>query len=238
MEESNPWPTFVDAFSTMLCIFIFLMLVFVLNSMLVMYESSKKSYTSVILQESVSSPTAASVSGTDDNKGSSSTIVQQQGVGEITANESQVSAIGSNTETSEGANSEDQRSDVIRLASNESAAALRGENAGKFDSEASTPSWEVKDNQFIVRFKSVEQAYPENVIAEMSKWLGQDKPVRISVYANITPSIAVSDAMRLAYGRGVILLKIIKEKYPSDEVSISVISDANTLSNTAVITKG
>ncbi|MFK21430.1 hypothetical protein EEM15_22775, partial [Salmonella enterica] len=44
MEESNPWPTFVDAFSTVLSIFIFLTLLFILNSMVVMYESSQKVY--------------------------------------------------------------------------------------------------------------------------------------------------------------------------------------------------
>ncbi|EFP3671329.1 hypothetical protein HPX79_002834, partial [Salmonella enterica] len=44
MEESNPWPTFVDAFSTVLSIFIFLTLLFILNSMVVMYASSQKVY--------------------------------------------------------------------------------------------------------------------------------------------------------------------------------------------------
>lgn len=43
-DESNPWPSFVDTFSTVLCIFIFLMLVFVLNNMLIMYDNSTKVY--------------------------------------------------------------------------------------------------------------------------------------------------------------------------------------------------
>ncbi|WP_145519527.1 hypothetical protein [Yersinia mollaretii] len=43
-DESNPWPSFVDTFSTVLCIFIFIMLVFVLNNMLVVYDSSIKLY--------------------------------------------------------------------------------------------------------------------------------------------------------------------------------------------------
>ncbi|EAR7757669.1 hypothetical protein P5Q53_004154 [Salmonella enterica] len=43
-DESNPWPSFVDTFSTVLCIFIFLMLVFALNNMLVMYDNSIKVY--------------------------------------------------------------------------------------------------------------------------------------------------------------------------------------------------
>lgn len=43
-DESNPWPSFVDTFSTVLCIFIFIMLVFVLNNMLVVYDNSIKSY--------------------------------------------------------------------------------------------------------------------------------------------------------------------------------------------------
>ncbi|HCC0890743.1 TPA: hypothetical protein M4K80_004347 [Salmonella enterica] len=43
-DESNPWPSFVDTFSTVLCIFIFLMLVFALNNMLIMYDNSIKVY--------------------------------------------------------------------------------------------------------------------------------------------------------------------------------------------------
>ncbi|HAF0971948.1 TPA: hypothetical protein G9W05_004692, partial [Salmonella enterica subsp. enterica serovar Derby] len=43
-DESNPWPSFVDTFSTVLCIFIFLMLVFALNNMIIMYDNSIKVY--------------------------------------------------------------------------------------------------------------------------------------------------------------------------------------------------
>lgn len=43
-EESNPWPSFVDTFSSVLCIFIFIMLIFVLNNMLIVYDNSMKSY--------------------------------------------------------------------------------------------------------------------------------------------------------------------------------------------------
>ncbi|RIQ10313.1 hypothetical protein DLN06_28245, partial [Salmonella enterica subsp. enterica serovar Newport str. CFSAN000835] len=43
-DEGNPWPSFVDTFSTVLCIFIFLMLVFALNNMLIMYDNSIKVY--------------------------------------------------------------------------------------------------------------------------------------------------------------------------------------------------
>lgn len=50
-DESNPWPGFVDTFSTMLCIFIFLMLVFILNNMLVMYENSVKAYSNAVVEE-------------------------------------------------------------------------------------------------------------------------------------------------------------------------------------------
>ncbi|ECG8610157.1 hypothetical protein FNH48_22445 [Salmonella enterica subsp. salamae] len=45
-DESNPWPSFVDTFSTVLCIFIFLMLVFALNNMIIMYDNSIKVYKS------------------------------------------------------------------------------------------------------------------------------------------------------------------------------------------------
>ena len=48
-DESNPWPSFVDTFSTVLCIFIFLMLVFALNNMLVVYDNSIKAYKNAVV---------------------------------------------------------------------------------------------------------------------------------------------------------------------------------------------
>lgn len=50
-EESNPWPSFVDTFSSMLCIFIFIMLIFLLNNMLVVYESAIGGEGKVIYQK-------------------------------------------------------------------------------------------------------------------------------------------------------------------------------------------
>ncbi len=50
-EESNPWPSFVDTFSSMLCIFIFIMLIFLLNNMLVVYESAIGGKSKVIYQK-------------------------------------------------------------------------------------------------------------------------------------------------------------------------------------------
>lgn len=50
-DESNPWPSFVDTFSTVLCIFIFLMLVFALNNMLVVYDNSIKAYKNAVVEE-------------------------------------------------------------------------------------------------------------------------------------------------------------------------------------------
>lgn len=41
-DESNPWPSFVDTFSTVLCIFIFLMLVFALNNMILCMTTQLK----------------------------------------------------------------------------------------------------------------------------------------------------------------------------------------------------
>lgn len=63
-DESNPWPSFVDTFSTVLCIFIFLMLVFALNNMLIMYDNSIKVYKTNIGKNT--KPTVQN-SGANDN---------------------------------------------------------------------------------------------------------------------------------------------------------------------------
>lgn len=284
MEESNPWPTFVDAFSTVLCIFIFLMLVFVLNSMLIMYESSKKRYEAPLLAEQTVQPVASSVSGSGASSGAVSTTPNQTRTGDQTQpveataaddnkNRSQdaeadmlaassasasasastdagaatgadfatasstAASAASPADESEQAGREDKKSDVIRLADNQTATSIKGQTSGQFDTSKANPSWETQGNQFIVHFKSMEQGYPQEIIDEMAKWFGKDKPVSIVVYAYVSPSIAISDAMRLAYERGVILLKVVKSKYPNTEVSISVVNDATTLTNSAVITK-
>lgn len=283
MEESNPWPTFVDAFSTVLCIFIFLMLVFVLNSMLIMYESSKKRYEAPLLAEQTVQPVASSVSGSGSSSGAVSTTPNQTRTGDqtqpveataaddnknrsqdaeadmlaassasasastdagaatgadfATASDSTAASAASPADESEQAGREDKKSDVIRLADNQTATSIKGQTSGQFDTSKANPSWETQGNQFIVHFKSMEQGYPQEIIDEMAKWFGKDKPVSIVVYAYVSPSIAISDAMRLAYERGVILLKVVKSKYPNTEVSISVVNDATTLTNSAVITK-
>lgn len=281
MEESNPWPTFVDAFSTVLCIFIFLMLVFVLNSMLIMYESSKKRYEAPLLAEQTVQPVASSVSGSGASSGAVSTTPNQTRTGDqtqpveataaddnknrsqdaeadmlaassasastdagaatgadfATASDSTAASAASPADESEQAGREDKKSDVIRLADNQTATSIKGQTSGQFDTSRANPSWETQGNQFIVHFKSMEQGYPQEIIDEMAKWFGTDKPVSIVVYAYVSPSIAISDAMRLAYERGVILLKVVKSKYPNTEVSISVVNDATTLTNSAVITK-
>ncbi|EMW6555636.1 hypothetical protein AAFF16_004164 [Citrobacter werkmanii] len=283
MEESNPWPTFVDAFSTVLCIFIFLMLVFVLNSMLIMYESSKKRYEAPLLAEQTVQPVASSVSGSGSSSGAVSTTPNQTLTGDqtqpveataaddnknrsqdadadmlaaasasasastdagaatgadfATASDSTAASAASPADESEQAGREDKKSDVIRLADNQTATSIKGQTSGQFDTSRANPSWETQGNQFIVHFKSMEQGYPQEIIDEMAKWFGTDKPVSIVVYAYVSPSIAISDAMRLAYERGVILLKVVKSKYPNTEVSISVVNDATTLTNSAVITK-
>ncbi|MBU5600810.1 hypothetical protein KQJ18_02445 [Citrobacter sp. S55_ASV_140] len=287
MEESNPWPTFVDAFSTVLCIFIFLMLVFVLNSMLIMYESSKKRYEAPLLAEQTVQPVASSVSGSGSSSGAVSTTPNQTRTGDqtqpveataaddnknrsqdaeadmlaassasasasasastdagaatgadfATASDSTAASAASPADESEQAGREDKKSDVIRLADNQTATSIKGQTSGQFDTSKANPSWETQSNQFIVHFKSMEQGYPQEIIDEMAKWFGTDKPVSIVVYAYVSPSIAISDAMRLAYERGVILLKVVKSKYPNTEVSISVVNDATTLTNSAVITK-
>ncbi|AYL67049.1 hypothetical protein [Citrobacter werkmanii] len=281
MEESNPWPTFVDAFSTVLCIFIFLMLVFVLNSMLIMYESSKKRYEAPLLAEQTVQPVASSVSGSGASSGAVSTTPNQTRTGDqtqpveataaddnknrsqdaeadmlaassasastdagaatgadfATDSDSTAASAASPADESEQAGREDKKSDVIRLADNQTATSIKGQTSGQFDTSKANPSWETQGNQFIVHFKSMEQGYPQEIIDEMAKWFGKDKPVSIVVYAYVSPSIAISDAMRLAYERGVILLKVVKSKYPNTEVSISVVNDATTLTNSAVITK-
>ena len=184
------------------------------------------------LSSSSSSSASASASASASTDAGAAT-----GADFATASDSTAASAASPADESEQAGREDKKSDVIRLADNQTATSIKGQTSGQFDTSKANPSWETQSNQFIVHFKSMEQGYPQEIIDEMAKWFGTDKPVSIVVYAYVSPSIAISDAMRLAYERGVILLKVVKSKYPNTEVSISVVNDATTLTNSAVITK-
>lgn len=126
---------------------------------------------------------------------------------------------------------------VVRLTDNNTDNMPEEQNVGRFDTQSAVPTWESKGQRFDIHFKAMEQVYPAIAIEELKKWIGQSKPLSISVFANKTHSVAVSDAIRVAYDRGVILLKVIKEKFPRDEVSMIVIKDSSNMENTVVITK-
>jgi len=252
MEESNPWPTFVDAFSTVLCIFIFLMLVFVLNSMLIMYESSRKHY------QAIETVPTESVDAKSNVKKVLSTDTEPQEIAakvdlpiaagiqkEATAGSTAVTAELAATPSTQGAQSvaeiaqdgklaSNEKTEIVTLAENQSSS---GSATGRFDVEEAQPTYEIKGNTFIVHFNAMEQGYSTNVVDEMNKWLVNSKPKSVTVYAHVTPQISVSDAMRLAYERGIILLKLVRTKASPGDVSISVINNATVMSNSAVIVK-
>lgn len=71
-EESNPWPSFVDTFSSVLCIFIFIMLIFVLNNMLIVYDSSTKSYN--VDKKSDQQPVASVTTSSADQSSNNSSV--------------------------------------------------------------------------------------------------------------------------------------------------------------------
>ena len=266
MEESNPWPTFVDAFSTVLCIFIFLMLIFVLNSMLIMFESSKKHYVpntgtthsrvaNITSTDPTESPSASpenieadksSASGSQaDNTPDKPVQLSKQAIkSEVLSQKSQAETLSQATTdntTAQDSNTESEKEPtqtVVALAQNQRSADIKGSESGRFDvAENSPPGHEIKGNQFIIHFQQLEQGYPSSVIDELNKWLlaSGKKPVSVTLYTPNTPSVSVSDAMRLAYQRGIILLKTVKKPYPEHDVSISVVNDT-TIVNSAIVT--
>lgn len=258
MEESNPWPTFVDAFSTVLCIFIFLMLIFVLNSMLIMYESARKHYVpetgvahSIVSNITSTDPTdgtSLSKENLDANKSSSAGAQAEsepdrpvQMSSEAVKSEvmSQKNRADTLAQSAETATENNQNKTVVELAQNPSAAESKGSETGRFDlTDNKNPTFDIKNNQFIIHFNAMEQGYSTAVIDEMNKWLKTSgkKPVSVTLYTPDTPSVSVSDAMRLTYQRGIILLKTVKTPYPGQEVAFSVINDPAVMSNSAVVT--
>lgn len=82
-DESNPWPSFVDTFSTVLCIFIFIMLVFVLNNMLVVYDSSIKSYKDIGHQSGQKTKKTGEESITDSGEGKDVSFGKDAGIFDI-----------------------------------------------------------------------------------------------------------------------------------------------------------
>ncbi|WP_435954940.1 hypothetical protein [Dryocola sp. BD626] len=266
MEESNPWPTFVDAFSTVLCIFIFLMLIFVLNSMLIMFESSKKHYVpntgathsqaaNITSTDPTDSPSVSpedleadksSASGAQaDNTPSKPVQLSKQAIkSEVLSQKSQSETLSQATTdntTAQDSNTESEKDPtqtVIALAQNQRSADIKGLETGRFDTTEKTPrTHEIKGDQFIIYFKQAEQGYTAEVMEELSKWLAATgkKPVSVTLYTPNIPSVSVSDAMRLAYQRGIILLKTVKKPYPGQEVSISVVNDSSIV-NCAIVT--
>lgn len=234
MEESNPWPTFVDAFSTVLCIFIFLMLVFVLNSMLTMYESAKKHY----VPETPSATYTAK--GLPEQKALPKPVESQKNMSKSAENvpennSTDVAATGG--KQSPAQNEEQKENQTVITLAQQAGTPVQSAN-GKFDVQKENPAYEIKGNQFIIHFKKMEQGYSPEIIDKLNEWLKADnKAASVNVYTNVEKSISVSDAMRLAYQRGIILLKIVKETEANQDVAISVINDAAVMNNSAVITK-
>lgn len=260
MEESNPWPTFVDAFSTVLCIFIFLMLIFVLNSMLIMFESSKKHYVPAngVTHSSISNlistePTDASSLSKENLEGDKSSSAGAQATSKDNS-PAQQSSEATKPETlsqksksdtvaqatpSEAATPSTQT--VVELAQPSSSTTSSAAKTGHFDiNDNQKPTFEIKGERFIIHFTSMEQGYSEDVMNELHKWLTTNgkKPVSVVLYTPDAPSVSVSDAMRLAYQRGIILLKTVKNPYPGQEVAFSVINNPAVMSNSAVVTVG
>ncbi|CNK59865.1 Uncharacterised protein [Yersinia mollaretii] len=82
-DESNPWPSFVDTFSTVLCIFIFIMLVFVLNNMLVVYDNSVKSYQNIENQSEQKTKKMDKESATDSDESKELSFGKDTGIFDI-----------------------------------------------------------------------------------------------------------------------------------------------------------
>ncbi len=265
MEESNPWPTFVDAFSTVLCIFIFLMLVFVLNSMLIMYESAKKHYVPLVTapvysdkkmpdMTSLPTETEAKQKNNHTEPASQTSEADRTDSTEVTeavtaANASQAAGNAEAAQAAETADStgKNERRAVAQAEVNNAPPAAtpvdkRGNAspmpAGRYDVHEKTPAFEIKGNQFVIHFQKNEQSFPPEIIGKLKEWLkAEHTSTSVNVYTNSNKAIAVSDAMRLAYQRGIMLLKVVKENEVNQDVAISVINDAGVMSNSAVITK-
>lgn len=181
MEESNPWPTFVDAFSTVLSIFIFLTLLFILNSMVVMYESSQKVYTQfkAEVQQNSQSETVSV-----ENKKEYS--VSKDGV-------------------------------FIKDATNHSSLIF-------------------SKDKVIISYDPNKWQISENELKQIVDWIGSED--HVSIVATNGNNLPVSDEIKIAYERAVLLAKSLEINKHELKLSIEVAPGSNSSNGQIIIYKG
>ncbi|ECJ6124119.1 hypothetical protein ACK1EQ_002941 [Salmonella enterica] len=181
MEESNPWPTFVDAFSTVLSIFIFLTLLFILNSMVVMYESSQKVYAQFKAE------------------------VQQNSQSETVSveNKKQYSV----------------------------------SNDGVFIKDTTNYSFVIlSKDKAIISYDPNKWQISEDNLKQVIDWIGSESNVRI--VATNGSNLPVSDEIKIAYERAILLAKSLEINKHELKLSIEVASGSDSNNGQVIIYKG
>lgn len=192
-EENNPWPGFVDAFSCMLCIFIFIMLIFLLNNMLVVYESAIGGAGRTVYQKSDDL-----LELTNENDLSDLPEIQTE-----------------NTVEEKGKAFEEGGTDII------------------YNNNILI---NMTEQSLTIEYEGNLKNYIKEDILKIIQWMKNRKNKNFEIEVFIAESnISFSDSLRLAYEKGIILMREIKSFDPGLILTLSINTHSTSLKNKAVI---
>ncbi|ANA19417.1 hypothetical protein AH448_24795 [Salmonella enterica subsp. diarizonae] len=205
-DEGNPWPSFVDTFSTVLCIFIFLMLVFALNNMLIMYDNSIKVYKTSNAENI--NPNAKEI------KDEKEVINESTKVDEIDKTKAIDERNFSGTTEKTG-----KEKGIYDIA-----------NGQRVDMTATEKEFIIT---YYGRLRSFSEEDIKKLTAWLKEHGNNKLLIEMIVPQS---DISYSDSLRLGYERGIILMKEIKIICPEVDIDMSVNSGTSGVGGKAIIT--
>lgn len=234
-EESNPWPSFVDTFSSMLCIFIFIMLIFLLNNMLVVYESAIGGEGKVIYQKQadlIESKQENSLNALNKTQVKDSIQKIQPGIenGHVNTAQDKVLVNKKNTQN-ELSQIQIENENIVKGVPKQ----VKNRNNDIAHNKDKTRVT-ITGNTLTIEYEGEVNTYLKEDITKMMDWIKSTKHKIFEIEIFIPKSkISFSDSLRLAYDRGLILMREIKSVDPSVILSLNVNTTSDNLENKVVI---
>ncbi|WP_157791460.1 hypothetical protein [Candidatus Hamiltonella defensa] len=234
-EESNPWPSFVDTFSSMLCIFIFIMLIFLLNNMLVVYESAIGGEGKVIYQkqsDSIELQQENSLNTLNKTEVEDSIQKIQPGIenGHVNTAQDKVLVNKKNTQN-ELSQIQIENENIVKGVPKQ----VKNRNNDIAHNKDKTRVT-ITGNTLTIEYEGEVNTYLQEDITKMMNWIKSTKKNSFEIEIFIPKSkISFSDSLRLAYEKGLILMREIKSVDPSLMLNININTNSDSLENKVVI---
>lgn len=259
-ENANPWPSFVDCFSIVICVFIFAIIIAIVNNLIITFDSSlKKRVEREAIVDEVPSGTASQETtrvfpdkskeeNTQDegthNKQGGELASNKEAVNAQTKDEAELSAADKSKEDntqSEGTHNK-QGGELISNkeavnAQTKGEAELSGVDEGLFDviQEDNIKIIE-NENKITISYQGTPGIISEKKSAQIITWIGKTGKKRFNVDVHISQrALPFSDALRLGYEQGIFLLKDVKRHDKDIYMNIQVSVEADLSENKTVI---